>query len=211
MSLIIDLLFPIKCLSCGSSGQYLCSKCLSTQRYHQPKYINQNSKEGSLSLFRYEYLIKKAIFELKYHFVTDLVDELATIFANHIKLTFPHLLDYWQENNFIIIPIPLFNSRQNWRGFNQSILLGEKIAQKLNLNFCDHTIFRHRHTYTQAKIKDINSRSKNLYQAFSASLPLPRNIILFDDVASSFSTLNSAYSTLNCVVPNRCWYLTLAG
>ncbi len=211
MSVILDLLFPVKCLNCGSNSQYLCPKCLSFQKTNLPKYVNKGSKEGSLSLFRYEYLIKRAIFELKYRFVTDIVDELAIIFADHIKLSFPHLLQYWQNNHFVVIPIPLYYTRQNWRGFNQSILLGQKIAQKLNLNFCDHTIFRHRHTYTQAKIKDINSRSKNLYQAFSVIFPLPRNIILFDDVASSFSTLNSAHNSLNCVAPNRCWYLTLAG
>ncbi len=211
MSLILDLIFPKKCLNCHSFGQYLCPKCLSLERHHQPKYINQGSKEGSLSLFRYENLIKKAIFELKYHFVTDIIDELTTLSSNHIKSSFPHLLQYWQDNNFVIIPIPLYITRQNWRGFNQSIFLGQKIAQKLNLKYCDHTIFRHRHTFTQAKIKNITSRYQNLYQVFSVISPLPKNIILFDDVASSFSTLNSAYKSLNCVDSNRCWYLTLAG
>lgn len=211
MSIILDLLFPVKCLSCGSNGQYLCSKCLSLQKTNQPKYINKLSKEGSLSIFRYEFLIKKAISELKYHFVTGLVDELVDISANHIKTNFPNLLHYWQENNFVVIPIPLYSTRQNWRGFNQSIILGQKISQKLNLNFCDHTIFRQHHTFTQAKIKNITNRQQNLCRAFKSVLPLPLNIILFDDVASSFSTLNSAFQSFNCGALNRCWYLTLAG
>jgi predicted amidophosphoribosyltransferase len=92
MSFILDLIFPKKCLICGSNGQYLCPKCLSFQHHNQPKYINQGSKERSLSLFRYEFLIKKAIFELKYHFVTNIIDELALVSANHIKSSFPHLL-----------------------------------------------------------------------------------------------------------------------
>ncbi len=211
MSLILDLIFPKKCLNCGSSGQYLCPKCLSIQRHNQPKYINQGSKEGSLGLFRYEFIIRKAIFELKYHFVSDIVEELATISANHIKSSFPHLLQYWQDNNFVLIPIPLYFTRQNWRGFNQSILIGQKIAKKLNLSYCDQTIFRHRHTYTQAKIKNIINRYQNLHQVFNVISPLPKNVILFDDVASSFSTLNSAFKSLNCDDLNRCWYLTLAG
>ena len=211
MSLFLDLIFPRKCLICGSYGQYLCSRCLSLQRYHHLKYINQGSKEGSLSLFRYEFIIKKAIFELKYHFVTDIIDELATLSANHIKFSFPHLLQYWQDNHFVLIPIPLYFTRQNWRGFNQSILLGRKIAQDLNLGFCDQTIFRYRHTFTQAKIKNITNRYQNLHHVFHIVSPLPKNIILFDDVASSFSTLNSAYNSLNCADLNRCWYLTLAG
>lgn len=211
MSLILDLLFPVKCLNCGIKGQYLCSKCISLQRYHHPKYINQGSKEGSLSLFRYEFIIKKAIFELKYHFVTDIIDELAAISTNHIKSSFPHLLQYWQDNHFVLIPIPLYFTRQNWRGFNQSIILGRKIAKQLNLSFCNHTIFRCRHTFTQAKIKNLSNRHQNLHQVFQVITPLPQNIILFDDVASSFSTLNSAYQSLNCAELNHCWYLTLAG
>lgn len=127
MSFLLDLIFPKKCLICGSNGQYLCSKCVSLLHTHQPKYINTKSKEGSLSLFRYEFMIKKAIFELKYHFVTDIIDELVALSTNHIKSTFPHLLQYWQSNHFVIIPIPLYSSRQNWRGFNQSILLGKKL------------------------------------------------------------------------------------
>lgn len=211
MSLLLNLLFPIKCLNCGQKGQYLCPKCFSLQRTNNPKYIDKSPKEGSLSLFRYEYLIKKVIFELKYHFVTDIVDELTNLSSNHIKSTFPHLLKYWQDNHFVIIPVPLYKSRQNWRGFNQSIILGKKIAQNLNLNFCNHTIFRRRHTLTQAIIKNITTRYQNLHQAFYSVSPIPKNIILFDDVASSFSTLNSAYQSLNCADPIRCWYLTLAG
>ena len=211
MSLLLDLLFPKTCYGCGSIGQYFCSKCFSQVRQNSVKHFSNFSKEGSLSLFRYQGIIRSIIQSLKYEFVTDLVQDLSLSFSQTIKSDFPHLLSYWQKNNFVLTPIPLFWTRQNWRGFNQSVLLGQQIAQQLNLNFNDQIIYRHRRTFTQAKIKTRHLRQQNISHAFTPILPLPQNIILFDDVTSSFSTLNSAYDSIKSFGLNRCWYLTLAG
>jgi len=211
MSLILDLIFPKSCLICGQSSHYFCPKCLSSQKTNQIKHLSHPKKEGSLSLFKYETIIKKAILELKYQFVTDLVSELVDISVHHIKIHFPHILKYWQENNFVLVPIPLFPSRQNWRGFNQSVLLGKILARKLKLKFSDQILFRTKYTHTQARIKNHLQRDANLKDVFVAKSQIPPNIILFDDVASSFSTLNSAFNSLRSDDLNRCWYLTLAG
>jgi ComF family protein len=211
MSFLLDLIFPKTCFGCGQVGSYFCPKCLSKIKYNSVKHFSDPQKEGSLSLFRYQSLIRASIQELKYKFVIDFSDQLASIFSQKIISDFPHLLNYWQQNNFVLIPIPLFKTRQNWRGFNQSILLGQKIAQNLNLNFSDQILYRHRYTFTQAKIKTHQGRQKNIKNAFVPIFPILQNIILFDDVASSFSTLNSAFNSLKSVGLNRCWYLTLAG
>lgn len=211
MSFLLDLLFPKTCFGCGQVGQYFCPKCLSKITYHQPKYSSNFPKEGSLSLFRYHGPIRQAIQSLKFEFVTDLADELSSIFSQKIISQYPHLLKYWQENNFIITPIPLHYRRFLWRGFNQSEIVGQLIAQKLNLNFSNQIIFRHRHTFTQSHFKNHLQRQKNLKNAFTPILPLPQNIILFDDVATSFSTLNSACDSIKSFGLNHCWFLTLAG
>ena len=214
MSLILDLIFPKKCLNCGAKGQYLCPKCLSLQKTNQPKYIDKLSKEGSLSLFRYEFLINIAISELKYHFVTDLAEELAIISANLIKINFPHLLKYWQKNNFVLIPIPLHLSRQNWRGFNQSEILVKNLAKKLSLTFSNQVLIRHQNTQIQARLKNIKERTNNVSNIFSlhpSSCQLKnRNFIIFDDVSTTNSTLISAQLTLKDLPVNQCWYLTLS-
>lgn len=211
MSLIIDLLFPKTCFGCGRVGQYFCPKCLLKIKYHQPKYSTDLPKEGSLSLFYYHGLIRHAIQSLKFEFVTDLADELSDIFSQKIISQYPHLLKYWQQNNFILTPIPLHLSRFNWRGFNQSEIIGQLIAQKLNLNFSSQIIFRHRHTLTQSHLKNHLQRQQNLKHAFTPILPLPQNIILFDDVATSFSTLNSAFNSIKTFGLNHCWFVTLSG
>ncbi|MFA5749975.1 MAG: hypothetical protein WC895_02005 [Candidatus Shapirobacteria bacterium] len=212
MSLILDLIFPKKCLNCQKIGKYICPICLSSQKNNSIKHFDKPPKEGSISLFKYESIVKKAILQLKYQFVTDIVDELVSLMVSQITLKFPHLLYYWQKNNFVLIPIPLYQSRQNWRGFNQSNLLGQKLATKLKLSFSDRIIIRTKYTQTQAQIKNHELRQNNLKDAFVLNISkIPPNIILFDDVTSSFSTLNSAFKSLNCADLNHCWYLTLAG
>jgi len=211
MSFVLDLIFPKKCFGCTKSEFYICPKCQSKIKINSPKFSTDSVKEGSLSLFKYDSFIRSTIQSLKYEFVTDLADEFSSIFSQKIIKNYPDLLFYWQKNNFVLIPIPLYISRQNWRGFNQSQLLGLLIAQKLNLNFSNQIIFRHRPTFTQSHLKNHLKRQQNTKNAFTPIIPIPKNLIIFDDVATSFSTLNSAFKSLKVFGLNRCWFLTLAG
>ena len=141
MSLILDLIFPKKCYGCGKKGEYLCRKC---QNHIQILNITppKDNFDGGLSLFKYNSAIKSAVLDLKYNFVTDNALALATFMANKLKLKFPNLVKYWQKNNFVLIPIPLHLSRQNWRGFNQSEILVKNLAQKLSLTFSNQVLIR---------------------------------------------------------------------
>lgn len=214
MSLILDFLFPIKCLGCGQKGSYFCSSCLNKQITHSPVFSTKNPQiEGHLSLFKYNGLIKKIITEIKYGFVTDIIESFTQESANLIKNNFSNLLTYWQKNNFVLVPIPLHILRQNWRGFNQSALIGKLLAQKLKLEFSDQILLRSKNTHTQAKIHSKLAKKSNLDGAFNCTnQKIPSNIILFDDVATTFSTLNSALKTLSSYgSPSHFWFLTLSG
>lgn len=214
MSLILDLLFPRQCLSCGKKGVYFCPSCLSRQITNSPVISPKNSNlEGHLCLYKYDDLIKKLITEIKYGFTTDIIDSFVKISASLIKTNFSHLLTYWQKNDFILVPIPLHVLRQNWRGFNQSVLIGRLLAKKLNLGFSNDILKRLKNTHTQAKLTSKLAKKTNLDDAFIVSDQIiPSNIILFDDVATTFSTLNSALKTLSKHgSPSHFWFLTLSG
>jgi len=215
MSLILDLLFPRLCLGCGQKGGYFCTSCLNKQFTNSPVCTTKNPLiEGHFSLYKYNDLIKKIITEIKYGFVTDIIDSFTDTSASIIKTNFSHLLTYWQKNNFVLVPIPLHYYRQNWRGFNQSVLIGKLLAQKLNLKYSDQLLIRSKNTHVQAKIHSKLAKRSNLNGAFSCIDPLliPSNIILFDDVSTTFSTLNSAFQTLSKDgSPFHCWFLTLSG
>ncbi|MDD4135759.1 MAG: hypothetical protein PHN66_01665 [Candidatus Shapirobacteria bacterium] len=213
MSLILDLIFPKKCYGCGQTGEYLCSKCQKNISILNTK-PPQNGYNGGLCLFKYNSFIKSAIIDLKYNFISDNVDNLADLCVKALKSNFPNLIKYWHQNNFILIPIPLHQSRQNWRGFNQSDILSQKIALKISLNFCNQILIRHQNTAVQARFKNIKDRKTNVANIFSLS-PISnkfknQNFIIFDDVCTTQSTLISAQKTLKTLSPNQCWYLTLS-
>ena len=201
MSLLLDLIFPRFCYSCGRPGRYLCLRC-------QSKLVVRSVRPPQrLPLFRYRDPIKTMIHDLKFNFVSDLVPEFALLISRTLKTKFPHLLDYWQQENFVLVPIPLHSYRQNWRGFNQSELILKELAPLINLK-TESVIVRTKNSLPQTKIKDKALRHTNISSAFNIVNKNYKNIILFDDVYTTGSTTKSAISCLP--QDANVWILTIA-
>lgn len=160
-------------------------------------------------MFKYHSFIKRAVADLKYGFVTDLVPELSNLVASLVRSDYPHLYSYWLENSYCLVPVPLHPFRNNWRGFNQSALLASAISSDLGLCFNSDLLIRRSYTKSQVKISKLQ-RFTNTVSSFSLGPQIapPRKIILFDDVYTTGSTLRSAAS----VFPSgtSIWLFTLA-
>lgn len=198
MSLLLDLLYPRDYFQ----GYYSTVKVKSVRQF--PGF------DGLLSLFPYHFPINNILHDLKYNFVTDLVPDLVNLTVSALNTNFPNLVDYWCQENFCIIPVPLHFYRQNWRGFNQSDLLASALAQKLTLNYRHDLVIRRQYTSPQANIINKTQRKTNLLHPFACNSALiPPNLILFDDVITSGSTISSLAS----VLPSTChlWALSIAG
>lgn len=201
MSLILDLIFP---------------RPYDTPNFYHPvfpqaiKYFPTHFPDTCLSLFKYTGTIRRTILDLKYDLVSDASFSLASLAAAQIKKNFPHLLAYWRQNKFIFVPIPLHPRRFNWRGFNQADAIGRPLALKLKLSFVP-VLLRTRHTLPQVSFPDKRLRSRNLQKAFSTISSPPDNIILFDDVATTYSTLRSAAAVLKKSGAKSVFGLTIAG
>lgn len=200
--MLLDLIFPRFCRSCRRPGRYLCLDC-------QSKLIVRSVKPHQrLALFRYHDPIKSLIHDLKFEFVSDLVPELSLLISRTLKSRFPHLLKYWQTEDFVLTPIPLHPRRLNWRGFNQSELLLKELSPLINLKFAD-LLVRSQDTIPQTKIKDKLKRHTNLKSSFTLkSKNSPPNIIIFDDVYTTGSTVKSAISCFP--QDTNIWVLTIA-
>ncbi len=119
---LLNLLFPVSCLECKKPGKYICDTCLSKVRV-----INRfDPLSNTFSIFNYEGIIRKAIVKIKYNFAYDIAQELANAVVKNMNLDL---------KNVILVPIPLHKSRKNWRGFNQSEILGKLIAKNLSWEF----------------------------------------------------------------------------
>jgi len=213
MSLFLDFIFPRRCYGCHHSGYYLCPDCQSSLLSQSIKLVDKNLFEGNLSLFKYNGFITNVIHDLKYNFVSDLAGELSVLIANELKSSYPNLLKYWQNNKFTLIPIPLHPLRQKWRGFNQSELICKSLSLKLQLKHDSNLLFRSVNTPPQVKNETITSRKANLSNVFyinETNCYPAKNFILFDDVATTFSTLTSARLTFGCQKNQKFWTLTIA-
>lgn len=98
-----------------------------------------------------------------------------------------------------LIPVPLHLRRLNFRGFNQSLILAQQLAQKWNSPVSD-ILQRHRYTKPQVELNG-PKRLTNVTDAFSMKNPAQRlnpeiNYILIDDVCTTGSTLNECAKVL---------------
>lgn len=182
--MILDFLFPKYCLECGKVGKYICAECFKKVRLG---YLNNNN----YSIFRYEGVIRKAIISLKYKFAYDIADELVEVCTQKLKVN--------KFRNMTLIPIPLHKHRENWRGFNQAEVIGEKLAKLMGWKFIPDLLIRNKNTSSQVNLKGFERR-KNLAGVFSVCSSYIQyttyNILIFDDVCTTGSTINEAKRVL---------------
>lgn len=186
---IIDFVFPKKCLECKRIGKYICSSCLDKVRVGGA-HIN------SYSTFRYEGVIRRALIALKYKFEFDLCDELSEIATQKIK---SRSLCFSEKS--VLIPVPLTTQRKRWRGFNQTEILGSKIASKLGWDFCPNLVTKVKETKTQVELSG-DERRTNLISSFYLNIDLlsklrDKKFIIFDDVFTTGATINEIQKLFN--------------
>ncbi|HOW60916.1 MAG TPA: phosphoribosyltransferase family protein [Candidatus Moranbacteria bacterium] len=206
--LILDILFPITCISCGKEDEWICQDCLSNifiKNEHVcgicEKVITPDGKTclackkksalGALiTAVSYKNpTVAQAVHFYKYRFIPDLHIQLGNLMIKAIQKTDLPLPD-------IIIPIPLHPRRLRWRGFNQSALLAKHISLKLlpgtEILMDEKILIRKKYTFPQMKISSYQQRKENIKGAFSITNPekiKSKTILLIDDIATTGSTI----------------------
>ena len=217
-----DLIFPKNCLSCGRQGNYICQSCInklvllkqlcpycekaSTDGVTHIKCLKKLRLSGVFSIWPYEGVIRTAILKLKYKFAKEIAKELSEYMANYLKNQpiFP--------KNLTLTPIPLYFLRENFRGFNQSELVGEPLTKKMGWDFNSDILIRKRFRRPQTELKG-KERRRNIKGVFSMNPSYKlqtTSYILFDDVYTTGSTLKEAAKVLKRNGAKEVWGLTIA-
>ena len=206
---LLDFVFPPLCLGCGEFNDDhpgICKSCLKKiDTYEHPICLNcfeilpiaQNCpvcREKSVPLFAYgNYAspIQDIIIQFKFRGITT----PAALFAPLLYEQFQRQLQSLKAG--MLIPVPLYPSREKRRGYNQAALFAEQLAQLLDLPVRKDILFRVEKRKPQTKLK-FEKRAENIRGAFTVAEETENDerVILVDDVVTSGATAAEARKEL---------------
>lgn len=222
---LLDLIFPSRCVGCGRVGEYICARCRHTilprasmcpecdrqavDGMTHPSCQKKYGLDGLTTVFHNQGVIKKAIKQLKYRFVSH---EAETLVSLVLKDTVESILRI--NTNSVLYPVPLHAQRLKWRGFNQSEKLAHYLSKKFKIVQIDGLLIRNAHRTPQADIHGREDRVQNAHGIFSWSEKNNainrKNIILVDDIWTTGATMKEAAKVLKRNGVKRVWGYALA-
>ncbi len=203
---VLDLIFPLHCLSCRREGGVICAECtLGLKRLEQP-YCQKCAQPSTSGIcywcraeppafdslrapFLFEGPVREGVHRLKYrgHRV------IAAAFADM-------LADFYERAPIeadLVVPVPLHPRRLRRRGYNQSSLLARQLAKDVGLEFSDSMLVRSRDSAPQVEAKSGTDRRGSVAGAFAAREECDGlSVLLVDDVATTGSTLSECAAAL---------------
>ena len=194
----VDLVFPNCCPGCDQplarGEEYLCTSCdLDLPLFEADEDI-LNYFAGRLELtearaylkFYHGGITQKLLHYIKYKGDQDLGKFLGAMFINHLD----------KEKVFgnieVIVPVPLHRSKLRTRGYNQSEVLADGMADVLGITVDSTSVERIKKSETQTR-KDRAQRWQNvsgIFQVTGDSLK-GKHILLVDDVITTGATLEA--------------------
>ncbi len=167
------------CYSCktiaGENGSFKIDKLIYPFSYREPA-------------------IQKIVKAFKYSFIKELTEPIGKLMINYLN----KIGGEFSFNDYLIIPVPLHKRKYNWRGYNQSELVAQKISKYLNIGLAKNYLIKEKSTRDQVELKK-DERLKNLDGAFKCSGSESisgRKILLVDDVYTTGTTMNECARVL---------------
>lgn len=218
---LFDLLFPPKCIGCGSGDGFLCPHCAESLPKLNPPYcvrcgrpagggglcsqcIKLVAINGIRSPFLYQGLAEEAVLQLKYRRLKALAEPLGQLLFHYLRSN-PLPAD-------VLVAVPLHPKRVRERGYNQSSLLARELSQLADLPVIDSSLVRLRDTASQVTITRAEERYANVKGAFNCrdGRFYGRHVLIVDDVCTTGATLDACASALKEAGAASVWGLTLA-
>lgn len=186
------------CPQCGLNTQgETCGNCLK----HAPHY------DATQALLSYGFPADAILQHYKYSNALYLSETFGYLLSDNIL----------NANCDVIIPMPLHITRQQSRGFNQSLEVAKVVAQQLNIPLDSASCSRIKNTVPQASLP-LKERLKNMHGAFQIKSDIAsdtikgKRIAIIDDVMTTGSSLNELAKTLKKAgaMHVECWVIARA-
>lgn len=202
----VDFIYPPACLLCGSRLEkdepFVCRVCrqrfefieepVRDGQHYQRKMLGKVWFTHSVAFFHYSPGMQKLIHCLKYQNSSRLLDLLGDEMSRRMMLI-PQCMGADS-----LVPVPLHATRRRERGYNQSLLLAQRISHETGIPVLNHCLKRTRYTTQQAKLSK-ERRFSNVKGAFIVQHPefvKTRKLLVVDDVLTTGSTINECAHAL---------------
>jgi ComF family protein len=204
---LLQIIFPHICSGCGSDllsvESNLCLRCVDALPETDFEKHENNPVEkifwGRLLLesasasyyFTKESLVQHLMHQFKYKSNKELGLQLGRMMGYQLLYSERFKVD-------AIVPLPLFPGKEKRRGYNQSVLLCEGIAELLKVPVLTDVIIRPEHTETQTK-KGRIERWRNMEGKFlltNREKVAGKHLLLVDDVVTTGATLEACGTEL---------------
>lgn len=189
---------------CGNIG--ICRVCHDGLDKTAPSLPYPGTKDISyiMSPFEYTKNIRQAILDFKFHNCRSYAPLFAVLMEEYLNS-----YNVWDRFDYII-PVPLHKKRMKERGYNQAELIARHISEYLAIPMCTDILERTRATKRQSSMQKFD-RALNVQDAFACNKNITdKSILLFDDICTTGSTLQSCASALTSAGAQYVCALTLA-
>lgn len=215
--MILDLLFPNRCLDCNriiEADLLVCDVCFNHIHFTHYHFSENNPVKERCKLlfpventyaliqFEQESLSRKIIHELKYKH-REITGKILADWTTE-------RLDFRDQKPDILVSVPLHPKKLRERGYNQLHLFTETLSKYYNIPFNHHLVKRNYYSKAQA-LKDKRHRLES-GNTFSVTQPIAgKHILLIDDVFTTGTTVSSiAWEVLNAGDHNKVSVLVIA-
>lgn len=215
LDFVLNFLFPPVCGICGKLNKnWICEKCKKRiEKYEKFRLLqtkeeinklfnfknieinnieNLSNNEPDMNIyfdeflycFEYKSLIRNLILKYKFSDCGYLSNLFANVILNNKKIN-----EIFKSYD-IMIPVPMSKIKKQIRGYNQTELIANRLEKCIKIN--NKCLIKIKNTKTQSTLV-ANERVENIKNAFKVndnSIIENKNIILFDDIATTGSTIN---------------------
>ena len=191
---LLDLIYPPKCPFCGKllseDESDLCRKCRMTLPEAHTPIQRGEFYTCCHSVFYYDEKVAQSIKRFKFHGMRQYSEVYGRLLA---------MLILRERIDFDLLSwVPSSDKRKRSRGYDQTLLIAQTVAQELNVS-CHRLLIKTVDNVRQSTISDSAARRANVLGVFECrdeAVVKGKRVLLIDDVITSGATLTECARVL---------------